>query len=98
MNIDQRLISRLEHLARLELTQEERQNLEKDLNNILQMVETLQQVNTDGVAPLSQVNEPGDEPVWREDQVQQPITREEALKNAPEQDGAYFKVPKVIDL
>lgn len=98
MNIDQDLISRLEHLARLELTPEERQNLEKDLNNILQMVETLQQVDTSGVSPLSQVNEPGEEPVWREDEVKHAITREEALKNAPEQDGVYFKVPKVIDL
>lgn len=96
MNIDDRLISRLEQLARLELSVEERHRLTDDLNNILTMVEKLQALDTSGVEPLVYVNEEVN--VLREDQVNNQTSREEALKNAPKSDGAYFRVPKVVDL
>lgn len=96
MNIDDRLISRLEQLARLELSVEERHRLTDDLNNILTMVEKLQALDTTGVEPLVYVNEEVN--VLREDQVSNQTSREEALKNAPKSDGAYFRVPKVVDL
>jgi aspartyl-tRNA(Asn)/glutamyl-tRNA(Gln) amidotransferase subunit C len=96
MTITGTLISRLEHLARLELSEEERQALQNDLNNILVMVEKLQELDTETVEPLVYLNE--DVNVWREDQVQNQVSQEQALRNAPEQDGTFFKVPKVIDL
>jgi aspartyl-tRNA(Asn)/glutamyl-tRNA(Gln) amidotransferase subunit C len=95
MQIDEQLISRLEHLARLELSPEERATIQKDLNNILTMVEKLNELDTKNVDPLVYINEEGN--VWREDQVQHQLEREKALKNAPDQDGRFFKVPKVID-
>ena len=94
MTVDKQLISRLEHLARLELSEEERAGILKDLNNILQMVEKMNEVNTDDVEPLVYINEISN--VWREDVVEGQVSREEALKNAPEKNDEFFKVPKMI--
>lgn len=96
MTITGTLISRLEHLARLELSDAERQSLQEDLSNILTMVEKLQELDTNDVEPLVYLNE--DVNVWREDQVKNQVEREKALSNAPQQDGTFFMVPKVIDL
>lgn len=96
MQIDRALISRLEILARLELSEEERERLRHDLNEILVMVEKLQELDLEGVEPLVYVSEEINR--WRSDEVRGQVTREEALRNAPESDGTYFRVPKVIDL
>ena len=96
MKVDKQLISKLEKLARLELSQEERSILSKDLESILQMVEKLQELDTSSVQPLVYVSE--EENVLREDEVRNQLSQQEALKNAPDQDGTFFKVPKVIDL
>ncbi len=95
MKIDKALISRLEHLARLELSAEERETIMADLNEILEMVEKLQELDTNNVEPLIYVNE--DVNVWREDQITGQVDREAALRNAPASDGTFFQVPKVID-
>ena len=96
MKIDKQLISRLEHLARLELSEEQKESLMGDLNEILAMVEKLQELDTENVAPLVYVNE--SENVWREDVIRYQVERERALLNAPDRTEAFFKVPKVIDL
>jgi aspartyl-tRNA(Asn)/glutamyl-tRNA(Gln) amidotransferase subunit C len=96
MTVNTDLISRLEHLARLELSAQERLSLQSDLTNILDMVEKLQELDTTQVEPLVYMNEEVN--VWREDEVKHQVEREAALKNAPDQDGTFFKVPKVIDL
>lgn len=96
MKIDKQLILKLEHLARLELSEAERTQLTGDLNNILDMVEQLKEVNTDGVDPLIYITEHSN--VLREDIVKNQVNRIDALKNAPDKNDAYFKVPKVIDL
>ncbi|MCB0650135.1 MAG: Asp-tRNA(Asn)/Glu-tRNA(Gln) amidotransferase subunit GatC [Saprospiraceae bacterium] len=95
MVIDNKLISKLENLARLELDETERKKIRHDLNEILKMVEKLNDLDTTGVEPLVYVNE-AEVNEWREDKIVSTISREEALKNAPDQDGVYFKVPKVI--
>jgi aspartyl-tRNA(Asn)/glutamyl-tRNA(Gln) amidotransferase subunit C len=96
MQIDNTLISKLEHLARLELSSEERQKIQDDLNAILEMVAQLERLDTKEVDPLVYLNP--DVNVWRKDEVKDQVSRAEALKNAPKEDGTYFKVPKVIDL
>ena len=95
MVIDNKLISKLEKLARLELGNTERKKIREDLNEILKMVEKLNDLDTEGVEPLVYVNEEK-ENVWRADEIKSGITREDALRNAPDQDGTFFKVPKVI--
>jgi aspartyl-tRNA(Asn)/glutamyl-tRNA(Gln) amidotransferase subunit C len=96
MIIDDALILRLENLARLDLSAAERTKMQGSLTNILTMVEQLNTLDTEGVEPLVYINE--DVNVWREDEVKHQLDRKDALKNAPDSDGSFFKVPKVIDL
>lgn len=94
MQIDNTLISRLEKLARLQLGDTERARLRNDLEHILDMVDTLQALDTEGVEPLIYMNDT--ENVFREDAVGPQLTQEEALRNAPKHDDQYFRVPKMI--
>lgn len=94
MKIDTPLISRLEELARLELSDAERTKLTGDLSEILKMVEKLEELDTTGVEPLVYINDEVN--VLRTDEVKHQVSREAAFKNAPDADETYFKVPKVI--
>ncbi|MEZ4984882.1 MAG: Asp-tRNA(Asn)/Glu-tRNA(Gln) amidotransferase subunit GatC [Saprospiraceae bacterium] len=96
MQIDDALIFRLEKLARLQLSAEEREVIKSDLANILTMVEQLQEVDVEGVEPLVYVNAAYNR--LRKDEIQGQVTNEEALASAPDSEGAFFRVPKVIDL
>lgn len=95
MQIDKDLISRLEHLARLELSEMEKEQLQGDLNNILTLVEKLKELDTEHVEPLIYINEEVN--VWRDDVVQGQVERRSALKNAPQANEDFFIVPKIID-
>lgn len=94
MTIDRNLILKLENLAKLELSETERSKLTSDLNNILSMVEKLQELDTTGVEPLVYVNEEVNR--LREDVISNQVSQDAALSNAPDQNGTYFKVPKVL--
>jgi aspartyl-tRNA(Asn)/glutamyl-tRNA(Gln) amidotransferase subunit C len=94
MHIDSALILKIENLARLELSEEEREQLNADLNKILQMVEKLQEVDTSGVDPLVYIS--AVENAWREDLVSGQVDCAKALSLAPATDGAHFLVPKVL--
>ena len=94
MQIDRDLILKLENLARLELSEGERERLGVDLTNILSMVEKLKELDTSNVVPLVYISDAQN--MLREDEIRQQVTNEEALSNAPEKSGPYFKVPKVI--
>ena len=95
MKIDQQLILRLEELARLELSEDERATITRDLERILDMVETLQAIDTQFIEPLTYLSEEVN--VLRTDAINYQMAREQAMQNAPLTDGVYFKVPKVID-
>ena len=95
MQLDKELISRLEKLARLKLSEPEREKLNTDLQSILNMVDKLRELPTDGVEPLVYMNDQGN--VWRDDVVGEQLPVEQALLNAPKQDGEFFRVPKVIE-
>jgi aspartyl-tRNA(Asn)/glutamyl-tRNA(Gln) amidotransferase subunit C len=94
MNIDSETVDKIAHLARLELAEDEKQEMIGDMNKILGFMEKLNEIDTTGVEPLiylsNEVN------VFREDVVKQEITHEEALLNAPKHDDKYFLVAKVI--
>jgi aspartyl-tRNA(Asn)/glutamyl-tRNA(Gln) amidotransferase subunit C len=95
MDINNEMIDKLADLAKLEFTAEEKEKLKGDLSKITGFFEKLNELNTDHVEPLifmtDEVN------VLRADEVHQPITKEEALKNAPAKDSDYFRVPKFIE-
>jgi aspartyl-tRNA(Asn)/glutamyl-tRNA(Gln) amidotransferase subunit C len=78
----------------LELSNSEQEEIQKDLNNILQMVEKMNELNTDDVEPLVYINE--QQNVWREDKIANQVDRKDALRNAPDKNEQFFKVPKVI--
>lgn len=82
-------------LARLRLTDEEADQLQQDMNNILEYMDLLEQLDTSEVPPLEHVTEL--HAPLREDKARQPVDHEEALKNAPDADTDYFRVPRVIE-
>ncbi|MFY0625113.1 MAG: Asp-tRNA(Asn)/Glu-tRNA(Gln) amidotransferase subunit GatC [Reichenbachiella sp.] len=94
MSVDKKTVQKLAHLARLELSEDQLEKYGKDLGDILDWVEKLDEVDTSAVAPLGNVNEE-DVPL-REDKVVEVFKGDEALKNAPEKDGDFFIVPKVL--
>jgi aspartyl-tRNA(Asn)/glutamyl-tRNA(Gln) amidotransferase subunit C len=94
MQVTDEMIDRLSHLARLEFKNEEKAEIKNDLTNILSFVEKLNELNTDGIEPLVYVNE--DVNVLRKDVQEQIISKQEALKGAPQHDSDYFKTPKVL--
>lgn len=98
-------------LANLELTEEERAHMQRDLNSILTYMESLNELNTDRVTPMAQVSDRYgvDQSrqgsgrfnyATREDIVEglrKSLPHDEALANAPEADENFFQVPKVIE-
>lgn len=96
MTIDKTLILKLESLSKLDLEADEREQLRQSLNKILTMIDQLNEVPTDDVAPLVYVSEENNPP--REDRVAHQLDRADALRNAPDHNHAFFKVPKVLDI
>jgi aspartyl-tRNA(Asn)/glutamyl-tRNA(Gln) amidotransferase subunit C len=95
MIINDETIERIAHLARLELSAGEKQDMIKDMTQILGFMDKLNEIDTTGVEPLVYMTDASNN--LREDVVKQEITREEALLNAPKHTREYFLVAKVID-
>jgi aspartyl-tRNA(Asn)/glutamyl-tRNA(Gln) amidotransferase subunit C len=95
MIIDEETVDKIAHLARLELTGDEKQEMIKDMNKILGFMDKLNEIDTSGIEPLVYMT--GEVNVFREDMIKVEITHEEALQNAPKHDTDYFLVPKVIE-
>ncbi|SHJ37917.1 Asp-tRNA(Asn)/Glu-tRNA(Gln) amidotransferase subunit GatC [Desulfofundulus thermosubterraneus] len=81
-------------LARLELSDEEKQMYAKQLNAILEYAQMLNELNTDDIPPTAHVLPLKN--VWREDEVGEHLPPEEVLANAPETEGQFFKVPRIV--
>ena len=88
-------VSKLAELARLKFDDAEVEQLQQDLAEVLQYVETLKEVDTAGIEPRLRFT--GQENVFREDIVTHSLAIEEALANAPERVDDFLKVPKVVD-
>lgn len=94
MKISREEVEKLAHLARLEFSEKEIEAMQGDMDKILGFVAKIEELDLEGVEPLIYLNE--DTNILRKDEVQTSITKEEALKNAPDKDGDYFRVPKVV--
>jgi aspartyl-tRNA(Asn)/glutamyl-tRNA(Gln) amidotransferase subunit C len=99
-------VRRVAELGNLELTADEETRMRRDLNAILDYVAQLGELDTAAVMPMAQVSEvlasvgelpPEKISVLREDEVRPCLDREVVMANAPETDGIFFKVPKVIE-
>ncbi len=111
MKVNEQDVAYVADLANLELTEEERARMLRDLNSILDYIEHLNELDTENVEPMAQVSDrygvdqsrQGSERfayASREDiehGLRESLPQEEALKNAPDTDGTFFEVPKVIE-
>ncbi len=95
MNIDQQTLHKIAHLARLELNPADESKLLKEMTAVVSFVEKLNEVNTDGVAPLTTMSHEINS--MREDEVKQHLPQAEALRNAPKKNNNFFLVPKVLE-
>ena len=94
MSVSIKDVKYIAELARLEFAEEDLERLAGEMNDILAYMDKLNELPTDGVEPMTHVLDVKN--VFRKEGVAQRISHDEALKNAPEADGEYFRVPKVI--
>jgi aspartyl-tRNA(Asn)/glutamyl-tRNA(Gln) amidotransferase subunit C len=111
MKVTEKDVSYVADLSNLELSAEERERMVRDLNSILGHIDTLEKLDTSNVEPMAQVSDRygvdqskrGSERfayASREDILEglrKSLPHREALANAPDSDGTFFKVPKVIE-
>jgi aspartyl-tRNA(Asn)/glutamyl-tRNA(Gln) amidotransferase subunit C len=111
MKVTEKDVSYIADLANLELSTGERAGMVRDLNSILDYIEMLNELDTSNVDPMAQVSDRygGDESKqgserfaysYRDDVVdglRKSLSQEVALENAPDADGTFFRVPKVIE-
>jgi len=83
------------HLARLDIGEDEKEVFTSQLNNILQYMEILNGVDTEGVQPMTHAISQSN--VFREDEGKKSIGVERALANAPDGDMGFFGVPRIIE-
>lgn len=95
MKITRELLDKIAHLARLEFHEKDAEKMMADMSAIVDWVEKLREVDTEGVEPLTTMSHEVN--VLRDDEVKAPLLHERALLNAPEKDADYFRVPKVIE-
>lgn len=111
MKVTEKDVTYVADLANLELTADERARMLRDLNSILEYVDRLSQLNTDQVEPMAQISDRYGVDVSRQgserfayavrddvhNALRESLPRDVAMKNAPDTDGEFFEVPKVIE-
>lgn len=95
MNIDKETLNKVAHLARVEVEPSMEKEMIQDLEEILTWVEKLNEVDTEGVEPLTHMS--FEKNALRADEVKRELTKVAGLSNAPKHDGDHFQVPKVLD-
>lgn len=95
MQVDQATVKRIARLARIRISEDEAKGLEKELTGILQWVEQLGEVNTDGVEPMTRVVPT--ELRKRKDEVTDGNIAADVTRNAPLSENNFFVVPKVVE-
>jgi aspartyl-tRNA(Asn)/glutamyl-tRNA(Gln) amidotransferase subunit C len=93
--IDEAQVRKVAKLARLELSDVEVEEFAGQLSAILDYVARMNELNTEGVEPLAHCLPISN--VFREDFVKESLGTEKTLANAPQRDGAFFKVPKILE-
>ncbi len=94
MKISKKQVEHVAHLARLTLTEEELEKMTGQLDNILSYIDKLNELDTEQVIPTSHVFSVCN--AFRDDRVKESLPRNEALMNAPQENGEMFQVPKII--
>lgn len=95
MAISAKQVEQAAFLARLQLSPEELSRFAPQMDEIVRFVEKLKAAPVEGVIPTTHVLPLSN--VLREDETQKSLTQEEALSNAPQREGPFFKVPRIIE-
>jgi aspartyl-tRNA(Asn)/glutamyl-tRNA(Gln) amidotransferase subunit C len=95
MSVTKEDVKYIADLARLQFTEEDSEQMAVEMSKILDYVKTLEEVDTSNVEPLEHVIDL--EYRFRKDEANPPLDHEKALKNAPDADSDYFRVPRVIE-
>ncbi|MFK7785789.1 MAG: Asp-tRNA(Asn)/Glu-tRNA(Gln) amidotransferase subunit GatC [Crocinitomicaceae bacterium] len=95
MKITEETVDHIAHLARLEFEGERKDAIRMDLERIITFMDKLQEVETENEEPLifmsTEINR------LRDDVPERTVSQDQALKNAPNRDSDYFRIPKVLD-
>ena len=94
MEVNNKLIEDLSRLAKLEFDEKSAEKMKADLKKIISFVDKLSEIDTEGVEPLIYLSEEVN--VLRADEIANEVSQADALKNAPQKDSDYFKVPTVL--
>lgn len=94
MKITDKLIREIAELAKLDFDKKSAEQMKADLEKIIGFIDKLSEVDTDEVEPLIYLSDEVN--VLREDEIKAVVSQVEALKNAPDKDSDYFKVPTVL--
>ena len=94
MEVNNKLIQDIAKLSKLKFDDSAEEKMKSDLEKMIAFVDKLNEIDTEGIDPLIYMSEEVN--VLREDKVSEKISQEDALKNAPEKDSDYFKVPTVL--
>lgn len=94
-DVSREVVEHVATLARLDLSDEEVERLQKEMGRILEHADKLQEVNTDDIQGTSHVIPMTN--VYREDEVGQSLTPEEVVANAPDAAEEFFKVPRIVE-
>jgi aspartyl-tRNA(Asn)/glutamyl-tRNA(Gln) amidotransferase subunit C len=95
LRITKDTVEHVANLARLYLSEEEKSEMTDKLNSILDYMEKLNELDTEDVPPTAHVIPIKN--VFRDDRVRESLPVEEVLKNAPDKDKNFFRVPKIIE-
>ena len=94
MEVNNKLIQDLSRLAKLKFDEKSAEKMKEDLDKIIGFVDKLSEIDTEGVKPLIYLSDEVN--VLRTDKIANEVSQENALKNAPQKDSDYFKVPTVL--
>ncbi len=95
MRLSREIVDHVAMLARLGLTEEERERMCEQLSSILEHVSRIQELDTEAILPTAQVIELRN--VWRDDEVRPSLPVEAVLANAPESEDGFFRVHAVLE-
>mgnify|MGYP006089346555 FL=1 len=95
MKINKEVIIKLSSLSKLKFSNEEAELISEDLSKMVNFINQLNELETDGIEPLIHMNEEINN--WREDKLGGVLDQGKALANSPVKDSTYFKLPKVLD-
>lgn len=93
--VDKKIVEHVAHLARIDISEEEKEFLVPQLSKILDYIDKLKECKVEAVEPMRGLHLENN--ILRSDEVRPSSTHNEILKNAPGREGNYFKIPKVIE-